>query len=171
MRRVANAPGFKCFGNRVDAVDEHRYDIIVGSEQSIKAILRLRYLFIVSQHGSRTRLWQRSLPFSQSRSSRILSCDVRPTSALQAHASSRPTVSYDIPVATRGTPPVTRARACRSRGSEFPNGITTVVCEASRRSRPQEQLHVRRHGHARAATEQNDVPGVWRQPDRRQGRL
>ena len=49
---------------------------------------------------------------------------------LTAHNGSQPTVVWDTPVATKGSPPI--AVACMpASASQFPSGTTTVTCEAA----------------------------------------
>ena len=49
--------------------------------------------------------------------------------AVTAHNGQQPTVSFDVPVAIQGTPPV-RVVCTPASGTQFPNGLTTVTCEA-----------------------------------------
>jgi lysophospholipase L1-like esterase len=48
----------------------------------------------------------------------------------EAHVGKLPTISFDVPSAQDGKPPVTVACSAES-GTEFPVGVTTVTCEAS----------------------------------------
>jgi lysophospholipase L1-like esterase len=58
----------------------------------------------------------------------VISCpsDINVT----AHAGSIPAATFDVPVASKGSPPVTVACSPAS-GSEFNNGTTSVTCEAT----------------------------------------
>jgi lysophospholipase L1-like esterase len=49
--------------------------------------------------------------------------------SVTAHAGSNPTVTFDVPTAAKGAPPVT-VRCTPASGTEFKNGVTTVTCEA-----------------------------------------
>ncbi len=50
--------------------------------------------------------------------------------SVTAHAASNPKVVYDVPVASKGSPPVV-VLCTPGTGSEFKNGVTTVTCEAT----------------------------------------
>jgi lysophospholipase L1-like esterase len=50
--------------------------------------------------------------------------------SVTGHSGQAPTVSFDIPIAAGGTPPV-RVACTPAPGTTFPNGNTTVTCEAT----------------------------------------
>ena len=52
------------------------------------------------------------------------------TISVTAHAGANPKVAYDVPLASKGLPPVT-VICTPGPGSEFKNGVTTVTCEAT----------------------------------------